>query len=146
MKIRTKNLILIMCIAILFASCRNTNDFDRAVGTFMVFILQVISFVLFGVSALVLSIVSSSSKTNTTKIMSIVLLSIFALFSLINFSKVTDINPNQNYIYYSFFIDVIIIGISVYFLTKSKPSKFDNEDVTDDYLDKIIDSELENEI
>lgn len=146
MKFQLKSLLIVLSLILLTVSCQNNNDIGRAVNTFMIFILQVISFVLFGVSALVLSIVSSSSKTNTPKTIGVILLSIFSLFSLINFFKVVDINPNENYIYYSFFVDVVVISISIYFLTKSKAPKYENEDVTDDFLDEIINSELEDEI
>ena len=146
MKFQLKSLLIVLSLILLTVSCQNNNEIGRAVNTFMIFILQVISFVLFGVSALVLSIVSSSSKTNTPKTIGVILLSIFSLFSLINFFKVVDINPNENYIYYSFFVDVVVISISIYFLTKSKAPKYENEDVTDDFLDEIINSELEDEI
>jgi len=146
MKLQKKNVLILLYLMLLTVSCQNNNDIGRAVNTFMVFTLQIISFVLFGIAGLVLSIVSSTSKTNTPKTIGIILLSIFSLFSLINFFKVIDINPNESYIYYSFFVDVVIIGISIYFLTKSKESRYENEDVTDDFLDEIINSELDDEI
>jgi len=149
---KQKSIIALIFLVIVMTSCRNNREAERAIQTFFVFVIQVVSFVLFGISSLVLSIVGSSSKTSTPRIIGIVLLSIFALITTVCFMLIQDINPNRDYIYFAFVVDVVLIGLSIFFLTKPRKSvsvangNTGQPEITDEYLDKIIESEAVDEI
>lgn len=147
-KMNTKltNLLLVILLTLILSSCKNNADVERAIETFFVFIIQIVSFILFGISSLVLSIIGSTSKTNTPKIIGSIILGVFTLISIICFAMIIEINPKRDYIFFAFVVDAIFIGVSIFFLTKSKNKIGINAAITDDYLDKVIESKEEEEI
>ena len=147
MKTKLTNLVLVAFLILLITSCKDNADVERAIETFFVFVIQVISFVLFGISSLVLSIIGASNKTNTAKIIGGILMGVFTLISVVCLFMIIEINPKRDYIYVAFLIDFIVIAISLFFLTKKKgASQLETGIITDKDLDQIIESKEENDI
>ena len=70
---KTTYLIPLLFLAVVMASCKNSAEIDRAIETFFVFVIQIISFGLLGISSLVICIVG---KTTTAKVIGGILLGI----------------------------------------------------------------------
>lgn len=143
MKSKHSNLLLLILLVVILSSCRASSaDVDRAIETFLMFVLQIVAFVLLGISSLVLSIISSlaSTKSNTPKIIGIILVSLFALTTSICLMITIDINPKRNYIFFAFVIDAMVIFLSVFFLFKPKgeSSQLQAQNYSNAQLDKII--------
>ena len=138
MKSKLTHLFLALTLILLLSSCRNNAEVERAIQTFFIFVLQLVSFLLFGTPSIILSVVGSTSKKDTPKIIGSILLGVFTLVSISCFVAIQDINPKRDYIYFAFLVDAVVIGVSLYFLTKSKKVTVRPEVVTDEYLDKII--------
>ena len=147
---RQKSVLTLFLLVLLLTSCRHDREAERAIQTFFVFVIQVVSFVLFGISSLVLSILSVSGKNKSLKVVGTILLIVFSLVTLFCFMMIQDINPRRDFIYFAFVVDAVVIGISIYFLAKPQNSTQQinsrQAQVTDEYLDKIIESEEVDEI
>lgn len=147
MKTKHVNLLVLLLIILILPSCRNNADVERAFETFLMFIVQIITFVLFGISSIVLSIVSSlgSTKSSTPKIIGIILVTIFALITAICLMITIEINPKRNYIFFAFVIDTMAIFLSVFFLFKPKgeSAQVSAQNYSNTHLDKIIEVKAE---
>jgi len=123
------------------SSCRDNAAAQKAIETFFIFVLQIVSFALFGISSLILSVVGSTAKTSTPKIIGGILLGIFIIITVSCFNEIQRINPKRDYIYIAFVVDALIIGLSIFYLTKSKKEVEMNDIKSTEELDKIIEAE-----
>lgn len=142
MKTKHANLLVLLLLIMILPSCRNNADVERAFETFLMFLVQIITFVLFGISSIVLSIISSlgSTKSSTPKIIGIILVTIFALITAICLMITVEINPKRNYIFFAFVVDAMAIFLSVFFLFKPKgeSAQISAQNYSTAQLDKII--------
>lgn len=105
-------------------------------------VLQVANIILFGIAALVLCIVGSTSTKPTLRTVGAVFLGLFSFFTLLGLVKVIDLKPRHMDIFTIFFLEFIIITISLVFALKERKHSQKVIAQEQDVIDKTLDEEI----
>ena len=80
----TLQLVVLVCIVLLFTECRNNAKFERDVNTFFATLFFFIVMLIGGMPSIVFSAISTRSAKSSMRVIAIVFVSVFALCSLIS--------------------------------------------------------------
>lgn len=136
--------ISILSLFIYLCSCTPSanRDAERAMGVFFLGVLQVINIIIFGVGAVIFSVLSATNVKPIFKVLGWMFLSLFTLFVLIGLINVLELNPKHFDVFIIFFMEAAMIIVSLIFvIRKPVPQKSTNS--KDQYLEKIISEEQE---
>jgi len=119
-----KKIALLLLLTGILVACKNSSkeNFDRAVEVFFLGVLQVINLILFGVTALVFSIISATNSKPVFKTLGAVFLGIFTVFMIMGFLAVTRAQPRHFDIYIIFTVEAVMI-IVAFICVLIKPKK-----------------------
>ncbi|MBN4070915.1 hypothetical protein JYT72_00265 [Crocinitomix catalasitica] len=137
----------LLVVALLFTSCRNNTEVNRAVHVFFLGVMQILNMALFGILGLIFSILAQTGGKQGLRIAGVVLSIVFALGTIAGLLNLAEWHPRHYEIYTLFGISVIMIIVSLIYSFKSmnEPRKTVKSQGNDKYLDDII-SEEEEEI
>ncbi len=137
-------LIVLIGIVFLLFSCtpQEKDTVDRGLKTFAVFMWEIVNFVIFGLTALTLSIIVFVNRKPTLRIIATIFTAIYVLFLILGLIVVVNIPPPGFYIYMVFTIFFFVAAICGVLTGLAKPKdKLAHIDAVD--FEVIKDEELE---
>ena len=131
--------LIIPLLILAISSCQNPAEADRVFNVFLIGMLQVMNMVVFGVSALIFTLLGYSGRKQGLRITGAILGSLFTLITLLSFLGLQEFHPRHYFIFTIFLIELIMIAIwAIYSFRRFPTATSDRKSINSQTLDEII--------